>query len=483
MKLQVTESQLKLIEQQQLNELKWLANVRTHIGKMDVPLTSSLVNYIWGKQRVTTFHVGDVHGIDDMGSIDRSRKSLSTFRYMDKLMVKSMRGIQTEGGIIYQIEGDLQFDAPRDIMSAPDETGRRWVNIYSFPENFRKRLEDEYHVRESKFRWDRQEEYGFDWNDAKFHLKDLMEYYRLMERLIKEHAKEIREYFADIKGRQTSWNETVVNNIQIKDILWKEDIVNFLETWETKEQKINVIKEIGIKLNSIATGNVYLSDNGRTFGFRRIDPVKWVEERGGITNFDKYVKKFHKDKEPKTIQINEDKPNPNNPPFIKNIGDCILITPDKPTDKTACVIFGGIGFATPKWMLERIPEELQYRKTILILPYTSNIDQAKKILGKTQIKSVLGFSAGGHQVWKLSGEYQFVGLIDPSTKKEYVDDYFINDKRVFMMYRPDNWGGRLAYIGKEQKRAAKLMGGNAILVNLGHSQIPTEFFRRFSNYL
>jgi hypothetical protein len=33
MKLQVTESQLKLIEQQQLNELKWLANVQSHIVK------------------------------------------------------------------------------------------------------------------------------------------------------------------------------------------------------------------------------------------------------------------------------------------------------------------------------------------------------------------------------------------------------------------------------------------------------------------
>ena len=51
------------------------------------------------------------------------------------------------------------------------------------------------------------------------------------------------------------------------------------------------------------------------------------------------------------------------------------------------------------------------------------------------------------------------------------------------MYRPENWGGGLSYIGKEQKNAAKLMGGNAILVNIGHSEIPTEFFRRFSNYL
>ena len=477
MKLQVTESQLNLIEQQQLNELKWLANVQSHIVKMDIPLTSSLVNYIWGKQRVTTFHIGDVHGIDEIGAMMGTRKSLSTFRYMEKVMVKSMRGIQTEGGIIYQIEGDLQFDAPTDIMSAPDETGRRWINIFSFPDNFKDKLEHEYEKYE-KFRH---------MNEPSGSTKDLIEYYRLIDRMVRENAKEIREHFTDIKknrgDRESSWNETVVNNIRIKDILWKEDIVDFLETWETMEQKINVIKEIGIKLNSIATGDVYLSDNGRTFGFRRIDPVKWVEQRGGMTDFKKYVKKFNVKSEPRIIQINEDKPNPNNPPFVKNIGDCILVTPDKPIDNTACVIFGGVGYATPKWMLDRVPEELQYRKTIVLLPYTSNIDHAKKLLGKTQIKSVLGFSAGGHKVWPLCGEYQFVGLIDPSTKKEYIDSYFINDKRVFMMYRPENWGGGLSYIGKEQKNAAKLMGGNAILVNIGHSEIPTEFFRRFSNYL
>ena len=471
MKLQVTESQLKLIEQQQLNELKWLANVQSHIVRMDIPLTPSLVNYIWGKQRVTTFHVGDVNGIDDMSKIVGTRKSLSTFRFMDKELLKDMKGIQTEGGIIYQIEGDLQFDAPVDILSGPDESGRRWVVLHILPENLKLKFYDEFKNHNS-------------FNDIN-EPKDLISYYRWIDGFIKTHSKEIREYFTDIKthrdGKLNSWNETVVNNIQIKDILWRENIVNFLETWETTEQKTNVIQEIGIKLNSIATGIVYLSDGGDRFGFRDINPVRWVQKRGGLTDFKKYVKKFHVDREPRTIQINEDKPNPNNPPFEKRVEGGILSTPDKPVDNTACVVFGGVKYATPKWMLSQMPQELKDKKTILVLPFTSDMTQAKRILGKTPIKSVLGFSQGGLKAWPASGEYEFVGLIDPTTKEDSLK-YYINDKRVHMIYNPSGWRG-FPEVVKCQKKAAKIMLGNAILLNIGHSKMPAEFFRRFGNYL
>ena len=475
MKLQVTESQLKLIEQQQLNELKWLSNVQSHIVKMDVPLTPSLVNYIWGSQRVTTFHVGDVNGINEIGAMVGTRKSLSTFRFMDKELVKNMKGVQTEGGIIYQIVGDLQFDSPTDVMSAPDETGRRWVNIRSFHNDFQNKVELEY-VKYEKFG---------DMDELSKSPKNLIEYYRLMDQLVRENAKEIREYFTDIKknrgGRESLWNETVVNNIEVKDILWKEDIVAFLDNWETKEQRLSVLDKIGIKLSSISTGTVYLADRGGTFGFRDINPVKWIEQRGGLTNFKKYVKKFHVDSEPRTIQINEDKPNPNNPPFEKRVEGGILSTPDKPVDNTACVVFGGVKYATPKWMLSQMPQELKDKKTILVLPYTSDMTQAKRILGKTPIKSVLGFSQGGLKAWSSSGEYEFVGLIDPTTKEDSLR-YHINDKRVHMIYNPSGWSG-FPEVVKCQKRAAKIMLGNAILLNIGHSKMPAEFFRRFGNYL
>ena len=471
MKLQVTESQLKLIEQQQLDELKWISNVQSHIDKLDIPLTPSIVNYIWGKQRVTTFHIGDVNGIDSMKDLIGTKKSLSTFRYMEKNMLKDIKGIQTEGGIIYQIEGDLQFDAPADVMSTPDESGRRWITLHVLPKNIIDKIVKEFLEHN-------------DFNNIN-EPKDLINYYRWVDGLVKEHAKEIREHFTDIKtlrnGRESFWNETVVNNIRVVDVLWKESIIEFIDKWETKESSIiKVLEEVGMKLNSISSGTVYLADNNGAYGFRNIDPIKWVEKRGGLTDFKKYVNKFHKDKEPKTIHINEDKPNPNNPPFEKGVEGGILSTPDKPVDNTACVVFSGVGYATPKWMLSQIPQELKYKKTILVLPYTSDITQAKRILGKTSIKSILGFSQGGLKAWPASGEYEFVGLIDPTTKEDSLR-YHINDKRVHMIYNPSNWG--FPEVVKCQKRASEIMLGNAVLLNIGHSEMPAEFFRRYGNYL
>ena len=311
--------------------------------------------------------------------------------------------------------------------------------------------------------------------------KTLINYYRWVDKFIEERAKEIREYYSDFKiHREGLWNETIVNNIHIKDILWKENIIGFLNTWETEEQKLKVLEEIGTKLNSLSRGTVYLSDGGGTFGFRDINPIRWVEKRGGLTDFKKYVKKFHIDRGPRTIQINEDKPNPNNPPFEKGVEGGILSTPDKPVDNTACVVFGGVGYATPKWMLSQMPQELKYKKTILVLPFTSDITQAKRILGKTSIKSVLGFSQGGLKAWPASGEYEFVGLIDPTTKEDSLR-YHINDKRVHMIYNPSNWG--FPEVVKCQKRASEIMLGNAELLNIGHSEMPAEFFRRYGNYL
>jgi hypothetical protein len=128
-----------------------------------------------------------------------------------------------------------------------------------------------------------------------------------MDEIIKRNSKKIREFFSNFNNYSEQggmWNETIVHNVHVKDILWRENVVDFLETWETEEQKIQVIDEIGQKLNSIASGEVYLADNQGRFGFFKIKPSKWVEERGGFSSYKKYKKKEHINPEPTTISIN-----------------------------------------------------------------------------------------------------------------------------------------------------------------------------------
>lgn len=165
----------------------------------------------------------------------------------------------------------------------------------------------------------------------------------------------------------------------------------------------------------------------------------------------------------------------------KNI---IIAEPPFPTkDYSVCVVFGGINYATPEWMMKQVPTEILNKKTFVFAPYTSNIKEVEAEIQNKQIKSVLGFSAGGKKVWPLCGQYEFVGLIDPSTSDAYINAYPINDQRVVMMFNNKNWGGNLEYIGKAQVKAKRLMGGNAIKVDLGHSKIPRAFFERFGNFL
>ena len=152
-------------------------------------------------------------------------------------------------------------------------------------------------------------------------------------------------------------------------------------------------------------------------------------------------------------------------------------------DNSACVVFCGIGYASPEWMMKQVPKDMLDKKTFVFAPYTSNIAEVESELQGKQIKSVIGFSAGGHKVWPLCGKYEFVGLIDPSTKDSYVKNYFINDKRVIMMFNPNNWREKHNDIAKAQLRAKSIMGGNAIQTDLGHSKIPAAFFQRFKKHI
>jgi hypothetical protein len=173
----------------------------------------------------------------------------------------------------------------------------------------------------------------------------------------------------------------------------------------------------------------------------------------------------------------------------KTLSDGVILSlPDtKYTKYNLVIIFGGMYYANPEWMFSQIPTDGLYKNIVVIAPYTMSFDKAKSIYEpalkdyKLKSTSVMGFSAGGLQVQaNYSPSWKMAGLIDPSTKSQYLELPFSDN--VKMIYNNANWTGNLAGIGTVQTQLdpkIKNKGGYAEKVSTAHEKIPKYFFEKF----
>jgi hypothetical protein len=156
------------------------------------------------------------------------------------------------------------------------------------------------------------------------------------------------------------------------------------------------------------------------------------------------------------------------------------------------IVFGGINYANPKWMLEQTPKDLLSKAVFVFVPYTTPYTDAKKQIDnylatkkiKTNSVSVLGFSAGGLNVQKANlKDFKFVGLIDPSTRAEYVNLPFTNIAK--MVYNDANWGSlpKIKEALPKLAQSVKNAGGDSEKVNIAHAKIPSYFFNKYKDQI
>lgn len=155
-------------------------------------------------------------------------------------------------------------------------------------------------------------------------------------------------------------------------------------------------------------------------------------------------------------------------------------------------VFGGIDYANPDWMLKQVPSYLLSRAFIVFAPYTSSFDSVKKAtekyLSDNDIEinpnkiSITGFSAGGLNVQRAyDNNFKLVGLIDPSTRAEYLNIPFTDNTKI--VYNDSNWTGypNIRATLPQLDKVIAQKGGESQKVNLGHSSIPKYFFDNFKN--
>ena len=101
------------------------------ISNMQIPLTSRTMTWIFNVQlpRVTVFHVTGSDGFNKLKKLQNKKKSISAFFNMNSTYIET--GIKTEGGLVVELDASIIMSSKTDILSAPDKTGRRWVELHN----------------------------------------------------------------------------------------------------------------------------------------------------------------------------------------------------------------------------------------------------------------------------------------------------------------------------------------------------------------
>ena len=117
-------------------EVAWLQSTSKmvfdfgQISSMKIPLTSKTMTWIFNVQlpRVTVFHVTSGIGLKKLKRLQNKKKSISAFFNMTADYIES--GIKTAGGLVAELDASILMSSKSDIMSMPDKTGRRWIELH-----------------------------------------------------------------------------------------------------------------------------------------------------------------------------------------------------------------------------------------------------------------------------------------------------------------------------------------------------------------
>ena len=100
---------------------------------MQIPLSPSMLKRLFPTKRDKVFHVVDPHHVKDLLDLQGTKKSISAFYNMDSHPITS--GVNNRGGMVAELEGNILMANSEDVMSRPDESGRRYIGMDYFKNN------------------------------------------------------------------------------------------------------------------------------------------------------------------------------------------------------------------------------------------------------------------------------------------------------------------------------------------------------------
>lgn len=100
---------------------QWSASTLIHVLACRIPMTNAIYDEITKQIRGTVYHMTDVEGLEHILKTQKQKKALSVSPNIPK-----ESGVW-RSGLIIKLDADITFGGFGDIMSHPDDSGRRWL--------------------------------------------------------------------------------------------------------------------------------------------------------------------------------------------------------------------------------------------------------------------------------------------------------------------------------------------------------------------
>jgi len=223
-----------------------LFDIGISLSGLWLPMSSIIFKRIGLEEnRATVFHVTDAEGFKGIKKMQGRKQSISAFFEMQNRYFN--RGIQTQGGVVLELDANILSAWREDVMSSPDKSGRRWIQLsyfggmYRVSDDIDAMLKDltvlikdliKKHVPSNKaqnVKFDTDKDIVKAWlnmgiwlRGEKMIMRDLIkDYIDGVEKVMKSNSKRLQSIFRSYLNRRrtdASWDEIIVNKIQIKQV-------------------------------------------------------------------------------------------------------------------------------------------------------------------------------------------------------------------------------------------------------------------------
>ena len=224
-----------------IKEVAWKESTLDHVRHRNIPISAPIMKKVIGDIDVSSFHITDIKNVGKLKSLVGSKKSISTFNAYgaEASELKHGIGIKTRGGILVSVEGKLMASSVKDIMSAPDESGRRWLPNYNWEAMFGYKLE----VTQINNALNKNKKWKEKWSnltdlqivemDGKEKADYIKNYIDVLTQLMIKNKDIIKKKFGLTLSRSdVYWNELILSQIKVKDALILSDSVPMKFVWK-----------------------------------------------------------------------------------------------------------------------------------------------------------------------------------------------------------------------------------------------------------